>query len=133
MFFEELTNSNYSWTAKMNGVLTPVKGFDIQLTGNYRAPMVQLQGTMKAMYYADFAIKKEIFKSKASINLRLSDIFNSQQFNMHRTGTDFIIDMSRKRESRVLYLGFTYKLNGGTKAKDKKKSYDGNGDDGGDD
>lgn len=122
----ELTNSNYSWTAKLNSNMTVMKNLDIQITGNYRAPMVQLQGTMQAMYSADIAMKKDILKNKASISFRLSDIFNTQQFNMHRTGTNFIIDMKRKRESRVAYIGFTYKINGGQKGKDKKKVIDTN-------
>jgi len=122
----ELTNSNYSWTAKLNSTMTILKNLDIQLTGNYRAPMVQLQGTMKAMYFADVAMKKDIFKKKASVTLRLSDVFNTQQFNMERTGSNFTINMNRKRVSRILYVGFTYKINGGTKGKDKKRSIDSN-------
>lgn len=124
---EELTNSNYSWTAKLNSTMSLPKNFTIQLTGNYRAPMVQLQGTMQAMYFADIAFKKEIFNKKASITLRLSDIFNTQQFNMHRTGTDFTIDMLRKRDSRSLFVGFTYKF-GKIKTKEKKRSFEGNED-----
>lgn len=130
---EELTNSNYSWTGKLNATISPIKTLDIQITGNYRAPMVVLQGTMDAMYYADIAVKKDIFKSKASISARLSDIFNTQQFNMHQTGSNFDIQMQRKRESRIFYLGFTYKINGGDKVKDKKKAGDSGGYDGMDD
>ena len=122
----ELTNSNYSWTSKLNSNMTVLKNLDIQLTGNYRAPMVQLQGTMKAMYFANIALKKDILKNKASVTLRLSDIFNTQQFNMVRTGTDFTIDMKRKRESRVFFVGFTYKINGDTNGKNKKKTFDNN-------
>ncbi|MFH0866968.1 MAG: TonB-dependent receptor family protein [Bacteroidota bacterium] len=124
---EELTNSNYSWTAKINFMLFLPKNLDIQLTGNYRGPMAQLQGTMKAMYFADLALKKEIMNKKASITLRMSDIFNTQQFNMERSGSNFTIHMLRKRESRVVYLGFIYKM-GKIKTKDKNKSYEGNED-----
>jgi outer membrane receptor protein involved in Fe transport len=116
----ELTNSNYSWTAKLNSTLTVLKNLDAQITANYRAPMVTIQGSMKANYSADIAMKKEIFKN-ASLTLRLSDIFNTQKFVMESSGSNFILNNTRKRESRVLYLGFTYKINGGQKGKDKKK------------
>ena len=123
----DLTNSNYSWTAKFNSTFTVLKNLDAQITANYRAPMVTLQGSMKANYSADIAMKKEIFKN-ASLTLRLSDIFNTQKFEMESSGSNFILNNTRKRESRVLYLGFTYKINGGQKGKDKKKSFD-NGND----
>jgi len=123
----DLTNSNYSWTAKLNSTMTVLKNLDIQLTGNYRAPMVTIQGSMKANYFADIAMKKEIFKN-ASLTLRLSDIFKTQKMEMESSGSNFTLHNIRQRQSRVLYLGFTYKINGGLKGKDKKKSFD-NGND----
>jgi outer membrane receptor protein involved in Fe transport len=124
----ELTNSNYSWTAKINSTMTLPKNFTIQLMGNYRAPMATIQGSMNAMYSADLAIKKEIFNKKANISLRLSDIFNTQKFDMQSSGNDFDLHSIRKRNSRVLYLGFTYKLNSLAKTKDKGKSFENNED-----
>ena len=123
---EELTNSNYSWTAKLNSTVTVLKNLDIQVMGNYRAPMIQLQGTMQAMYFADLAMKKDILKKKASISLRFSDIFNTQQFNMKRSGTNYTIDMKRGRDSRGIFLGFTYKVGSMKQSKEKKKSFENN-------
>lgn len=125
----ELTNSNYSWTAKLNSNMTVMKNLDIQVTGNYRAPMVQLQGTMKAMYFADVAMKKDILKNKASITLRIKDLFDTQKFDMERHGSNFTIDMMRRRDSRTVFLGFTYKINSDTKTRDKKKPSENNNND----
>jgi outer membrane receptor protein involved in Fe transport len=124
----DLTNSNYSWTAKLNTTMTLFKNLFLQLTGNYRAPMATIQGSMNAMYFADIALKKDILNKKASISLRLSDIFNTQKFDMQSSGTNFDLHNIRKRDSRTLYLGFTYKLNSTAKTKDKYKSYDNNED-----
>ena len=103
-----------------------MKNLDIQVIGNYRAPMVQLQGTMEAMYFADLAMKKDIFKKKASISLRFSDIFKTQQFNMKRNAENYSIDMLRGRDSRSVSLGFTYRFGNVTKVKEKKKPSDNN-------
>jgi len=116
-----LTNSNYTWTARLNSNMTIWKSLDIQLIGNYRAPMVNIQGTMDASYNVDIAMKKDFYKGNLSLSLRASDIFNTQQFNMHRSGDGFIIDMKHKRESRIVYLGLTYKINGGIKQKENKR------------
>ena len=118
---EELTNSNYTWTAKVTSSMTIFKNMDVQILFNYRAPMVTIQGTMKGSYNVDLGIKKDILKNKAFISFRISDIFNSQNFNMNRQDSYFFQEMSRKRESRIAYLGFTYKINGGVKAKTKTK------------
>jgi len=123
---QEITNSNYSWTAKLNSSISLMKNLDIQVIGNYRAPMVQLQGTMEAMYFADLAMKKDIFKKKASISLRFSDIFKTQQFNMKRNAENYSIDMLRGRDSRSVSLGFTYRFGNVTKVKEKKKPSDNN-------
>jgi outer membrane receptor protein involved in Fe transport len=118
---EELTNSNYSWSAKATSNMTVWKNMDIQLLFNYRAPMVTIQGTMQGTWNLDLGVKKDILKNKAFISFRISDIFNTQNFNMQREDVNFYQDMYRKRESRVAYLGFTYKINGGVKSKSKPK------------
>jgi outer membrane receptor protein involved in Fe transport len=118
---EELTNSNYTWTAKATSSMTVLKNMDIQLLLNYRAPMVTIQGTMSGSFSVDLGIKKDILKNKAFISFRISDIFNTQNFNMERQDAFFYQSMQRKRESQVMYLGFTYKINGGLKTKSKPK------------
>jgi outer membrane receptor protein involved in Fe transport len=118
---EELTNSNYTWTAKLTSSMTVLKNMDIQILVNYRAPMVTIQGTMSGTFNVDLGIKKDILKNKAFISFRISDIFNTQNFNMERQDAFFYQSMQRKRESQVMYLGFTYKINGGLKTKSKPK------------
>lgn len=116
----DLTNSNYSWTAKLNSTMTLPKNLSIQLTANYRGPMATIQGSMNAMYSADLAMKKDILKKKANISLRVSDLFNTQKFDMQSSGDNFTLHSIRRRDSRTLYLGFTYKLNSTAKSKDKR-------------
>jgi outer membrane receptor for ferrienterochelin and colicin len=118
---EELTNSNYTWTAKVTSSMTILKNLDIQLLLNYRAPMVTIQGTMSGTFNVDIGMKKDILKNKAFISFRVSDIFNTQNFNMERQDAFFYQQYERKRESQVMFLGFTYKINGGLKSKSKPK------------
>ena len=101
--------------------MTVWKNMDIQILLNYRAPMVTIQGTMQGTFNVDLGMKKDILKNKAFISFRVSDIFNTQNFNMEREDAIFYQQMQRKRESQVVYLGFTYKINGGLKAIKKPK------------
>ncbi len=124
-----ITNDNYSWTSKLNSSMNLNKGLSIQISGNYRAPIVTPQGKMFAMYSADIAVKKDIIKDLLSMSVRLSDIFNTQRFDIETFGDNFYSRMQRKRESRILYFSVTYKINGGLKQKPAKRPNDGGGGD----
>jgi len=122
-----LTNDNYSWTSKLNSNMMLPKGIMFQVSGYYRGPMVTPQGEMKSMYSADIALKKDFLKdNKLSVSFRLSDIFNTQKFVMTASDINFSSEATRKRESRVAYLGVSYKINGGLKPKTKKRPMDNN-------
>ncbi|MFA6924357.1 MAG: TonB-dependent receptor [Bacteroidales bacterium] len=116
-----MTNSNYSWTAKFSSNFYLPKKFFVQFTGFYRGPMVTPQGEMKEMYSIDFGLKKDFLKDKATLGIRVSDIFNTIKFSNITTTEGLNVIMDRKRESRVGYISFTYKINGGLKQKAKKK------------
>jgi hypothetical protein len=111
---------NFQWNAKINSSYTIKKGFDVQLSGYYNAPMITSQGNMREMFSMDFATKIDILKGNGNLTFRVSDIFNTQRHAMTSEGPGFYIDSYFKRESRVAYLGFSYKINGGTTRKEKR-------------
>jgi len=106
----DLSNDALGMSGKLmlNGKLP--KKFSLQLSGMYRSPITVPQGTIDAMYWADISIKKSILKDRGSISLRLSDIFNTQAFNIYISDYNFTQEMQFKRNSRALYLSFTYKF-----------------------
>jgi outer membrane receptor protein involved in Fe transport len=116
----QLTNQNYSSTAKLNTFINLPNRLSFQLSVNYRGPQVTPQGEMKEMYFADLAIKKDILKEKATVSLRLSDILNSQKFQSITYTPELQSNSYRKRDSRILYLGFTYRINNTNKTQDTR-------------
>ncbi len=127
----ELSNDNYSWTAKVNTNLTVLKNLNIQINGSYRAPSVTPQGEQKASYNIDIAFKKDFFDEKLGIGFRVSDIFNTMTYDYITRGPGFTIEGSRKRETRVAYLTFSYKINSGIKQKERKRNGNGGSEDDG--
>ena len=121
-----LTNDNYSWTSSINTSMMLPKSIALQINGFYRGPIIQPQGEMKQMYSVDIALKKDIFKEQGTITFRLSDIFNTMKFTMVSKGEGFEGEYLRKRQTRVAYFGFTYKINQGIKAQNRKKGLDNN-------
>lgn len=105
-----LNNSNLSWTARLNSGITFWKGIDLQLSANYRSPILFAQGMMKAMYSTEMALKKDILKKKGTLTFRLDDIFNTQEFNFTSTGEGFQSENYRKRQSRMAFIGFSYRF-----------------------
>jgi outer membrane receptor protein involved in Fe transport len=107
----EMRNDSYSWSARLVNNINLGKGWDLQVNGFYRSPVVMLQGEMKAMYSADMGLRKNVLNNKGTVTLRLSDIFNTQSFRMFNYGDNFTIDMERKRNSRMVFVGFSYRIN----------------------
>ncbi len=107
----EMRNDSYSWTARVVNNFTLPRGWSAQLNAFYNSPVVMLQGEMREMYAADVAVRKNVLANRGTITLRLSDIFNSQRFRMYNYGDNFTIDMERVRNSRMLFLGFSFRIN----------------------
>ncbi|MBF9251738.1 TonB-dependent receptor [Pontibacter sp. 172403-2] len=107
----ELSNSQLSWNAKANSNMTVWKDMDIQLSAFYRAPSADIQGRMEQMFSTDLGVKKDVLKGNGTISLRVSDIFNTRQFNFLSYGPGFRTESENRRQSRIIYLGFTYRLN----------------------
>ena len=107
----QLRNDSYSWSARLMNNFTFSRGWTAQLSGFYRSPMVMIQGEMKAMYSADLAIRKTVLNNNGTITLRLSDVFNTQRFQMYNYGDNFTLDLERRRNSRMVFIGFSYRIN----------------------
>ncbi|WP_460618690.1 TonB-dependent receptor [Hymenobacter ruber] len=118
----DFNNSNIVYTGRLNTTVSPTKKLDLQLSANYRSPVVSAQGQRLTQFNADFAAKQSVLKDKGSITLRVSDIFNTLQFNFNAYGPGFESLARNKRESRILYLGFTYRFgNAGESPRPKRK------------
>lgn len=107
----EMRNDSYSWSARLVNNLSFPKGWSAQVNAFYRSPVVLFQGEMREMFGADAAVRKNVLGNKGTVTLRVSDIFNTMRFGMYNYGDNFTIDMERVRNSRMIYLGFSYRIN----------------------
>jgi outer membrane receptor protein involved in Fe transport len=144
--YSDLTLDNsltddYSWNLRMTSQMNFGKIGDLQITFNYRSPMLTIgtmgfgshgvgQGQMKENYNIDLGSKINVIKDKLAITIRVSDIFNWWKMDATSTGEGFYSHTTRTRESRAIWFGLSYKFND-YKAKREKKS--GSGDDSGED
>ncbi|MEI6766451.1 MAG: TonB-dependent receptor [Bacteroidota bacterium] len=136
----QLTNAfkdaTYSWTAKINSSMA-LKVFDLQVSFNYNSAVTTVtgqggrfmpagtQGKQAELYFMDIGVKKDLWKNRITVSARVSDVLKSQKYSVVTTGDNFNQSMVSGRDSRVLFLGVTYKINGGIK---QKRQPDDNGD-----
>ena len=125
-------NSN-SWTAKLNSNMTLWEGIQLQLIGNYSSPSVLImsggymgssvtaQTKMKEQYYFDAAVRKEFMQGKLALTLRITDLFNTRNFNSTTSGLNFETISNRKNDSRIAYFGISYRLGGISQKQEKPK------------
>jgi outer membrane receptor protein involved in Fe transport len=123
--------SSNSWTVRMMSMMMIPGIFDFQFSFNYNSPvifnpsigggrmggggggffMMGNQGRMAENYWADAGLKKDVLSGKGTITLRLSDIFKTQKYNITTYGNNFTSEARRTRDSRILFVGFSYKFN----------------------
>lgn len=117
----ELNNSGYSWTAKLISNMSFPKIIDVQLSMFLQGKNVTPQGYTEPMFSADFALKKDFMKKRMSLGLRISDLFNTQKFGFSSNTSTFNTTFERRRDSRTLFLTFTYRMGSDDKKQQRKK------------
>ncbi|SHL63757.1 Outer membrane receptor proteins, mostly Fe transport [Chitinophaga jiangningensis] len=108
-----ITINNDNLTYGFNGNMQfrlPLR-FSAEVSGHYRSPRLQPQGTFKAMNGMDLGLRKEMLKNnRLVIAVNVSDILNTQQFNSHYVTPTFIQDYDRKRVTRFVRLNVRYRF-----------------------
>lgn len=117
----ELVKEDFSWIAKLSTMIFLSKDFNLQINANYNSPIVTAQGRIKEVFTTDFAAKKDFLDGQLSVTFRVSDIFNTRKMDSETNGINFFSTSYRKMESRVAFLGISYRLSPGNGNKDRDK------------
>jgi hypothetical protein len=124
-----LSNSGFSWFAKLNSDMKLFDIYTVQLTGNYNASRVIAQGKVLPSGGLDAAVKRDFFPHNAgTLVLSLSDIFNTQRTDIDTyTQGSFFQNAINKPETRVFKVSFMYSFGKELDGNRHKGSLDGNG------
>jgi len=104
------TRANFTGTAYLLNQFSPTKTLAVQLSGNYQAPLVVPQGRLLAVYGVDVALRQRLFRDRAALTLRVSDVFNTRRQYAQLAADGLATDLQTKYETRVGYLGFSWFL-----------------------
>jgi hypothetical protein len=83
----------------------------MQLMGVYRGPTVSAQGKRDGMYFANASVKQEFLKNRLAATLQIQDIFGTMRFKGSSYGPNFENQFKFKRESQIVQLTLSYKIN----------------------
>ena len=120
----DINTSNLSWNAKILTNVLFKKGWSLQASGLYNAQNIIAQGTILPMSQVDFAIKKDVLKSKGTVTFGLNDVFDKMRFRIETSGSNFAQQAERKRETRIATLTFNYRFGSGDFAPRRTKGKD---------
>jgi hypothetical protein len=101
-----------------------LKYFNNQLSFNYRAPQDTPQGKRLSTYNLDLGMNRDILKGKATVSLRVRDLFNTRKRRSEVIDDNLIQTSEFQWRSRQATLGLVYRLNQKNKPKRRNRSDD---------
>ncbi len=119
---QSLDAENLSWFIRFNNKYTLPGNIDWQTRLFYRGPRETAQSKSKGMFSTDLAFSKDLFKDKASLAFRVSDLFNSRKRQSESFTPTFSGESEFQWRQRSYNISFTYRFN------QKKKRERGRGD-----
>lgn len=106
----ELQTDATQWTARLNANLRFGPKTSFQLTGNYIAPIITVNGRIDGMSGVDAGIKQDVMGGKGALALNVTDIFWTRRFHYINRAEYFNSEGERRRESRIATLTFSYRF-----------------------
>ncbi len=102
---------NLSWFMRLNNKYTLPGEIDWQTRLFYRGPNETAQSISTGVFSTDLAFSKDLFEEKASLALRVSDLFNSRKRISESFTSNFRSDSEFQWRQRTYTMSFTYRFN----------------------
>jgi len=122
---------NLSWFARVNAKYTLPANIDWQTRLFYRGPSENAQTKRKGIFSTDLAFSKDLFKDKASLAFRVSDVFNIRKRRSETLTPTFSGIGEFQWRERSFNLSFTYRFNQKKQRQQRRQNFDGGDDFGG--
>jgi outer membrane receptor protein involved in Fe transport len=117
-----LSNSNFSYNARLNNLITIDKMTSAQVVVMYTGPIIGITSKMEPQFSVDLAAKRDFMNKKLSLTARITDIFNTLKNSYAAWGSNFTADNWRKPETRVFYLNLIYNFGKNSSAKNPRSN-----------
>ena len=129
--YQDLNNEALSWFTRISSKITLPYKIDWQVNGTYNAPQTNPQGRSLGVASMNMAFSKDVLKDKATINLNISDVFNSRKM-IRESNVDNVVSSYSEMQwrERLIMLTFTYRFNKQKNEKERQPKREDNGGEG---
>ncbi|MGY3088876.1 hypothetical protein ACVWYF_001916 [Hymenobacter sp. UYAg731] len=105
--------TSYSWEASSNHTFLLPRSYKLLVGGEYSSPAVQGLFRAKASGMLNLGLKKQLWAERASLSLRVADVFNTSRFRSTLQYNNVNQTWNNQWESRRVTLTFTCKIGSG--------------------
>ncbi|WP_179197786.1 TonB-dependent receptor [Hymenobacter crusticola] len=105
--------ASYSWAASSDHTFTLPRSYKLLVGGSYESPGVQGLYHTKASGAVNLGLKKQLWAEKATLSLRVADVFNTNRFRSTLRYNNVNQTWNNQWESRRVTLTFTCKIGSG--------------------
>jgi outer membrane receptor protein involved in Fe transport len=118
--------SMFSWDSKLGANIHFSGSTLFQLNTYYRSARITSQGKINPSFYINIGLRQEVLQHRASFILTVSDLFNTlKRINIIDT-PELYQKSFRKRNSQIIYVGFTYRFGKSSKKQTEEFKFDDN-------
>lgn len=112
-FYNEVNLSSSGWVnnSNLSVNISPLRGTDIQFQYFYSTRQYYPQFTAKASHFANVGVKQNLYKNKIQITALLTDVFNTNEWDIYSNNAIYNLKNYSKNKSRMLWVGVSYKIN----------------------
>lgn len=121
LVIQNFDNVATSWFTRITSKITLPYKIDWQTNATYNGPQNNAQGKSLGIFAANLAFSKDILKDKGSINLNISDVFNSRK-RINESNIPGLVSSYSEMQWRVrqINVSLTYRFNKPKNEKERK-------------
>lgn len=108
---KDISRESTNWSARLNTTFKFSLDSRLQLTGFCNGPSVTAQGDRDAFWTLNATYRHEFLKKKLTASLSIRDIFGSGNWKSKSYGEGFYTNGDFKRETQIIQLTLSYKIN----------------------
>lgn len=108
---EEGTVSSNNWDARAITSFKLPTETRLQVNFTYNSPTVSAQGNRNENYFVDLTLRQDFLKKQLNVTFRIDDVFATRQQTTETFGENFYVRDYQRRESQIMTLTLSYRLN----------------------
>jgi hypothetical protein len=115
-----LSNTGYTYSIRCVSSVSMGNFGEFHQRFYYNSASIGIQGKVRAVYFLDLSVRIPVLNNKGALTFNWKDIFNSWETQLQLKDKTIAVESHSKRESRILYIGFSYTFSKVKQKEDKK-------------